>query len=354
MVSELECRRLPKVVRIFIAKKMLECLHQCTMYTMLGAPRTFEWQHVAKDDREVVCEADVKLVGFEPAEEATPTATAIKHAGSLTTSREAVKTATIDVVREFAEDGVVYLELRSTPRATSEMTKRAYIEALIDGKGIDEGSREHGLVTRLLLSIDRRQSVEEAEHTVDMAAAEPSGLIVGIELSGNPSIDGRKFLPVLQRARKLGLKVSVHLAEVADQLDEVEEFLLFRPDRIGHGTYLHTQDRYIDVMLQNRIPLEICLSSNVMSMTTTTISDSHLRFWREKSIPFCICTDDKGLMDCDLSGEYYKASKAFDLTLNDLWDISKDALEMSFLDENSDDYKRLAALFAQRKLIDCN
>ncbi|RCN45355.1 hypothetical protein ANCCAN_08656 [Ancylostoma caninum] len=82
-----------------------------------------------------------------------------------------------------------------------------------------------------------------------------SGLIVGIELSGNPSIDGRKFLPVLQRARKSGLKVSVHLAEVTDQLDEVEEFLLFRPDRIGHGTYLHTQDRYTDLMLQHRIPL---------------------------------------------------------------------------------------------------
>ncbi|KAL6736232.1 hypothetical protein Aduo_006610 [Ancylostoma duodenale] len=269
---------------------------------------------------------------------------------SLTISREAVKTATIDVIREFAEDGVVYLELRSTPRATSEMSKQEYIEALIDG--VVEGSRDYGLVTRLLLSIDRRQSVEEAEHTVEMAAAEPSGLIVGVELSGNPSIDGRKFLPVLQRARKSGLKVSVHLAEVTDQLDEVEEFLIFRPDRIGHGTYLHTQERYIDLMLQHRIPLEICLSSNVMSMTTATISDSHLRFWREKSVPLCICTDDKGLMDCDLSGEYYKASKAFNLTLDDLWDISKDALDMSFLDEKSDDYKRLVALLAQRKLLD--
>ncbi|RCN45354.1 hypothetical protein ANCCAN_08655 [Ancylostoma caninum] len=89
---------------------------------------------------------------------------------SLTTSREAVKTATIDVIKEFADDGVIYLELRSTPRATSEMSKQAYIGALIEG--IVQGSRDYGLVTRLLLSIDRRQSVEEAEHTVEMAAAE--------------------------------------------------------------------------------------------------------------------------------------------------------------------------------------
>ncbi|VDM69268.1 unnamed protein product [Strongylus vulgaris] len=116
-----------------------------------------------------------------------------------------------------------------------------------------------------------------------------SGLIVGIELSGDPAIDGRKFLPVLKQARRAGLKVSIHLAEISNQLDEVEEFLRFRPDRIGHGTFLHTRSEFINLMIQHRIPLEICLTSNVMSMTTSSIADSHLKFWRERSIPICLC-----------------------------------------------------------------
>ena len=44
--------------------------------------------------------------------------------------------------------------------------------------------------------------------------SDETGLIVGVELSGNPSLDGQKFIPVLERARKKGLKVAVHLAEV--------------------------------------------------------------------------------------------------------------------------------------------
>lgn len=258
--------------------------------------------------------------------------------------------AAADVVREFSDDGVVYLELRSTPKVTAEMSKEEYVEALIDG--IRQGSKECGIIVRLLLSIDRRQTVADAMRTVEIAMADGSGLIVGVELSGNPSIDGQMFIPVLQRARDSGLKVSIHLAEVDDQLDEVEEFLAFLPDRIGHGTYLHTVNDFVEQVAKHRIPLEICLTSNVMSRTTATIKDSHLKFWREKGVPICICTDDKGLMDCDLSGEFHKASVAFCFELNELWQISTDALEMSFLKKSSDDYKKLAELLERRQLLD--
>ncbi|PIO67078.1 hypothetical protein TELCIR_11186 [Teladorsagia circumcincta] len=92
---------------------------------------------------------------------------------------------------------------------------------------------------------------------------------------------------------------------------------------------------------------KICLTSNVMSMTTVTVADSHLRFWREKMVPICICTDDKGLMGCDLSGEFRKASEAFNLSIDDLRRMSKDALEMSFLDKSSVEYKQLDELLAR-------
>ncbi|KJH47312.1 putative adenosine deaminase [Dictyocaulus viviparus] len=275
---------------------------------------------------------------------------------SLTTTRNSIITAnylfdsilfivikvTKDVIKEFSDDGVIYLELRSTPRASAELSKEQYVEAIVDG--IIEASKESMTVTRLLLSIDRGQSFESAEETVRLAATDKSGLIVGIDLSGNPSLDGRKFLPLLQKARESGLKVAVHLAEVDHQLDEVNDFLEFKPDRIGHGTFLHTQEASVKTIVREKIPLEICLTSNVMSMTTSSIADSHLRFWMKHSVPFCICTDDKGVMNCELSSELWKASVAFNLSMSDLWKLSADALQMSFLEKTSDDYVKLEEL----------
>ena len=41
------------------------------------------------------------------------------------------------MIREFAEDGVVYLELRSTPKTTSEMSRKDYVDAIIEGVDIE-------------------------------------------------------------------------------------------------------------------------------------------------------------------------------------------------------------------------
>lgn len=243
----------------------------------------------------------------------------------LTATRENLKIAASDVIKEFKEDGVVYLELRTTPKTTTEMSPETYVDTVL------EAIREADITVTLILSIDRRMSDEEADRVVSLAVNDESGLIVGVELSGDPSIDGTKFLPQLQRARNAGLGISVHLAEVDDCLDEVDAFLNFGPDRIGHGTFLHTKEPFVRMVVEKRIPFEICLTSNTLCRTTPTVADSHFGFWRAKGIPIAICTDDKGLMaDCTLSSELEKAAETFGLTERDLKELSMTSFNMSF------------------------
>jgi adenosine deaminase len=53
-------------------------------------------------------------------------------AHQLVDSVAAIKLATQCVIDEFAKENVVYLELRSTPRATETMTKKDYLEAICE------------------------------------------------------------------------------------------------------------------------------------------------------------------------------------------------------------------------------
>lgn len=55
-----------------------------------------------------------------------------KTAHDLTQTPEAVRLATTLTLEEFDGDNVVYLELRSTPRASSNMTKEQYIQSMIE------------------------------------------------------------------------------------------------------------------------------------------------------------------------------------------------------------------------------
>ncbi|EHB05836.1 Adenosine deaminase-like protein [Heterocephalus glaber] len=53
----------------------------------------------------------------------------------LTTGPDDILMVTKDVIKEFADDGIEYLELRSIPRRESAtgMTKKTYVESILEG-----------------------------------------------------------------------------------------------------------------------------------------------------------------------------------------------------------------------------
>ena len=72
------------------------------------------------------------------------------------------------------------------------------------------------IMVKLLLSIDRRESVEAALETVQLATKLQSEGVVGIDLSGNPSVGcWTTWEPALRKARESGLKLSLHAGEVS-------------------------------------------------------------------------------------------------------------------------------------------
>ncbi|GAA6224044.1 adenosine deaminase-like protein [Lates japonicus] len=247
-----------------------------------------------------------------------------------------------DVIREFAADSVKYLELRSTPREekSTGLTKKKYIETVIraiqlcKNEGLD-------IDVRFLVAIDRRNGEKVAMETVELAEEflmSSDGLVVGLDLSGDPTVgDGKSLLPALQRAKNCGLKLSLHLAEVPSQLEESDLLLNLPPDRIGHGTFLHPEvggsQSLVDKVLKNNIPLELCLTSNIKGQTVPCYTEHHFKYWYQLGHPSVICTDDKGVFCTDLSQEYQLAASTFGLSREAIWKLSHQAIDCIFAPE---------------------
>ena len=96
------------------------------------------------------------------------------------------------MIVEHAEDNVKYLELRSTPKdiPATGMTQELYLRTMI--RAVNDCEKEGwDIIVRLLPSIDRRRGLEVAHVTVDVAEKlmlETGGLVVGIDLSGDPKV----------------------------------------------------------------------------------------------------------------------------------------------------------------------
>lgn len=257
----------------------------------------------------------------------------------LVDSEEDILMVATDVIKEFAADGVKYLELRSTPReeASTGLTKRKYIETVM--QAIQQCKKEGvDIDVRFLVAIDRRNGSQVAMETVQLAEEfllSSEGLVIGLDLSGDPTVGhGRDLIPALQRAKNSGLKLSLHLSEVLSQHDETDLLLNIPPDRIGHGTFLHPEmggsQSLLDKVVQKKIPLELCLTSNVKGQTVQCYNEHHFKYWYKMGHPVVICTDDKGVFATDLSQEYKMAATTFGLDREAIWKLSQQAIDYIF------------------------
>jgi adenosine deaminase len=144
--------------------------------------------------------------------------------------------------------------------------------------------------TNLILSIDRRNDPETAMQVIDLALAYRSKGVVGVDLCGDPAVgDVSIFEPAFTRARKEGLKITLHFAEAPQSSTpkELWTLLSFKPDRIGH--VINVPEDVKEEIVKRKLGLELCLSCNVHAkMITGTYGDHHFGWWRGTGCPIAL------------------------------------------------------------------
>lgn len=231
-------------------------------------------------------------------------------------TEDALRLACHEVLATFAADNTAELELRTTPRALADASAADYVRivsACVDE--FDDSQRRLGVVNAmrvsLVLSLDRAASPEAAEATVDLAVAHRP-LVVGVDLSGNPT-KGEMPTRALDRARRAGLRTTLHCAEVPAE-EETDAMLDFGADRLGHALFL--TPRQVRRVLASKTPVELCPTSNLATLGRDGLADHPTAaMWLRRGHPISVNTDDAGVFGTSLSNEYMRV--ALDLGLGE-------------------------------------
>lgn len=245
---------------------------------------------------------------------------------------------------------MAYLELRTTPRALPGYSVSESLGAVM--RVINDWNGSHAMQTRLLLSVDRaKHSLQDAEGIVDLALGlRPT--VVGVDLCGDPNApcDVAALRPAFLRARKEGLGVVLHFAEVeaSSARAELEELLSWQPRRLGHVIHVppDIQQRIID----EGIAPELCLSCNILAgMVHGDMPDHHFGWWWGKGGSLSLGTDDVGVFHSTSSQEHEHAAKHFDLGTGDLVMLSRRAVAGALDREQVERVGRLLDEFVRRE-----
>ncbi|KAI1419474.1 Metallo-dependent hydrolase [Xylaria sp. FL1777] len=243
--------------------------------------------------------------------------------------------STMSVIEDFANDGVVYLELRTTPRAfpNEGWDKRAYVNCVLTT--IDAAQQTFpSIQVRLILSIDRRNTLAEANEVVALATHLSSHGVVGVDLCGDPAKgDVSLFTPVFETARAQGLKITVHFAEAECSASEaeLETILRWMPDRLGHVIHVPEQVKK-QIAARSGIGLELCLSCNVqLKMIVGTFDAHHFGEWWRVNGPVVVpCTDDVGVFGSPVSNEWRLIQQHFQLKREDILGLARRGIDTIF------------------------
>ena len=128
---------------------------------------------------------------------------------ALTSNPTSLKRATRGVLSHFLdppESGsgllgsaqVTYIELRTTPRAMPHMSRRVYLETVLD-----EIEARAADAAALIVSLDRRMTPDVAREVLDLAVQlrREGRRVVGVDLCGDPTV--RASLSVLPQGKKI-------------------------------------------------------------------------------------------------------------------------------------------------------
>jgi adenosine deaminase len=248
-------------------------------------------------------------------------------------SEEVIRQITRDVIADAANDNVRYFELRFTPVALTRIRDYPLGEAM-DWviESAEEASRQYGITTKLIASVNRHESVKLAEEVVQLAIDRKDRGVVALDLAGSEAeYPGEEFAGVFREAKESGLFITIHAGEWGGPGIVRLAIEKLYAERIGHGVRVMEDPEVVALARDRKIVFEVCPTSNYQSGIFPSLEEHPLTAMIEAGLRVTVNTDDPAISQIELSDEYELACETFQIDLPTFTGTIIDAARSAFM-----------------------
>jgi adenosine deaminase len=257
----------------------------------------------------------------------------------LSSGAHAVEQATYHTMTgAYRTNGITLIELRNNPmkhNRNAEFDLDHIIMAML--RGMERALLEcRGLSAGLIFCMAREFSLEQNAIILDKAIKYRGRGVVGIDMAG-PAVAEFKmqnYAPLFQKARKAGLKVTVHSGETKGTDDMWQALQYTEPQRIGHGIRAAYDPPLLKELARRKVVLEVCPLSNLVTKAVKDMNEMRyiLQTLVQHKVRFCINTDWPEVIEgCRLPAQFEMLKQERILSAAELERCNKIAFESSFI-----------------------
>lgn len=246
--------------------------------------------------------------------------------------KDALSRVAFELAEDAALENVWYLEVRFSPLLHLQRGLRyaEIVDAVLEG--LQRAQKKYKILTGLIICAMRHRPPAESKYLAEVCVAYKNKGVVGFDLAGaeadNPAKDHQEaFSLVLSN----NINCTIHAGEAYGPASIAQAIHYCGTHRIGHGTRLIEDGDLLNYLNDHRVPLEICLTSNLQTNSVRSLDEHPFRFYFDYKLRVTLNTDNRLMSATTSTDELWLAAKHYDLSLNEIKDIIIHGFKSAFL-----------------------
>ncbi|WP_106088296.1 adenosine deaminase [Enhygromyxa salina] len=237
-----------------------------------------------------------------------------------------------ELAEDAAAENVRYMEVRYSPmlHVREGLRLTEVVETVL--RGLHAAETDHGIESKLILCGIRNISPESSLEMAELVVAYKGRGVVGFDLAGAeydyPAKDHHEAFSLVRRNN---INVTIHAGEAYGPPSIAQALHDCGAHRIGHGCRLREDGDLLHYVVDHRIPLECCPSSNVQTGAIASLQTHPLRLYKNLGARVTINTDNRLITDTTMSKEMWLAHTQIGLKFSDIQQIILNGFKSAFL-----------------------
>jgi aminodeoxyfutalosine deaminase len=238
---------------------------------------------------------------------------------------EAYALATTRLLQELEAQNVRYAEI--TLAAGVVLWKQQEFGPIFEA--VREAACKSSVEVRWILDAVRQFGPEHVMRVAELAAERAGQGVVAFGIGGSEERGPAEwFTEAFAFARSAGLRLVAHAGETGGA-DSIRAALRLGAERIGHGIAAANDPDLMRELRNNDIPLEVCITSNVVTGVVKSLDRHPVRKLYDAGVPIVINTDDPAMFRCSLVGEY-RVAEHLGFSADELRGLARNGFQYAF------------------------
>ncbi len=251
---------------------------------------------------------------------------------SVLQTEEALFRAAYELAIDCAAENVRYVEVRYSP--VLHQQKGLKLTTIVDAvlEGLRLAKRETGIRYGVILCGIRHINPQTSVRLAELCVAYKNRGVIAFDLAGaEMNFPAKDHKDAFQLILRNNVNCTAHAGEAYGPESIAQAIHYLGAHRIGHGTRLREDGDLLNYVNDHRIPIEVCLSSNVQTGAVTDLKSHPLKFYFDYGLRVTINTDNRLITDTTVTKEMWLAHRELGLSLEDLTTIMVSGFKSAFL-----------------------